>query len=253
MVLSCISQKWSNLMVFTYSLGLLQNSVEQSQIQSVVLQGQEKNDDIGVQKPDASKLLSLLFPPPRSYWGPMQMELKNYPQFPIHDLFYQCPGSKISFQDENPLRSGIADCCSLTFTYYGASDNAGGSENLSFGNLNSNFDFLDWRALDPKGNEASLSQQNHIDKYKLFGVNLINSPTELPSPQVASSSELQSPCSIPPMSQSSISESLQASEPSKSVSGDISDKHCKNCCSMVARSCTKVAYSPRERFLIEKS
>ena len=192
---------------------------------------------VGAHGLDASELPSLLVPPPSSYWGLKQMRLNNHLHFPNHDQFYQYPGSKTSFQGENPLSSGIADCCSLTFTY-----NVGGSENFCFGNLNPDFDFLDWRALEPKGNESSLAQQNHIDKYKLFGVNLINSPTtELPSPQVASSSELQSPCSIPPMSQSSFSESLEASEPSKSVSGDLSDKQCKNCCSILSRSCTKVA------------
>ncbi|XP_034690136.1 auxin response factor 2A-like isoform X1 [Vitis riparia] len=198
-----------------------------------VLQGQE-NDDIGAHKPDTSKLSSLLVvPPPNSDWGPQH--------FPMHDPFYQCPGKTILFQGENPLSSGIANGCSLTFTYCGACDNVGGSTNLSFANLDSsNCEFQDWRALEPKGNETSFAQQNRIDKYKLFGVNLINSPAELPSPQVASSSELQSPCSIPPTSQSSISESIQASEPSKSVSGDLSDKQCKNCCSVMVRSCTKV-------------
>ncbi|RVX20893.1 Auxin response factor 4 [Vitis vinifera] len=206
------------------AIPILVGDVEHTKIQSGVLQGQE-NDDIGAHKPDTSKLPSLLVvPPPNSDWGPQH--------FPMHDPFYQCPGKTILFQGENPLSSGIANGCSLTFTYCGACDNVGGSRNLSFANLDSsNCEFQDWRALEPKGNEASFAQQNRIDKYKLFGVNLINSPAELPSPQVASSSELQSPCSIPPTSQSSISESIQASEPSKSVSGDISDKQCKNCCS----------------------
>lgn len=164
--------------------------------------------DIGAYKLDASKLPFLLVPPRNSDWGPRQIELISPPYLPMHDPFYQFPGSTIM---------------------------------LPGANLNSSkFEFQDWRALEPKGNEASFVQQNCIDKYKLFGVNLFNCPEELPSPQVISSSELQSPYSIPPNSQSSISESIQASEPSKSVSGDLSDKQCNNCCSATVRSCTKV-------------
>jgi auxin response factor len=81
--------------------------------------------------------------------------------------------------------------------------------------------------------ETLLAQPNGCGSCMVFGVNLVSHP-ELPSPQVATSSELNSPCSVPPTTHSSVSETIQVSETSKS------EKQCKKCCTVSNRSCTKV-------------
>ncbi|PQM35017.1 auxin response factor 4-like [Prunus yedoensis var. nudiflora] len=88
---------------------------------------------------------------------------------------------------------------------------------------------MDSRAFKPRSEiEAPLVQPNSRGTTMLFGVNIVTSHPELPSPQVVTSSELFSPCSITPISQSSVSETIQISETSKSVSGVLSAKQCKN-------------------------
>ncbi|PPD72016.1 hypothetical protein GOBAR_DD31079 [Gossypium barbadense] len=79
-------------------------------------------------------------------------------------------------------------------------------------------------------NETSWCEPNEGHACMLFGVNLVNGPLEPPSPQLVTSSELESHCSIPPTSQSTVS------KPSKGTSS----KQCDNCCSASNWSCTKV-------------
>ncbi|KAJ0112016.1 hypothetical protein Patl1_01101 [Pistacia atlantica] len=177
------------------------------------LQGQE-NRITGVKQLDALKLplLPYFVPPPDPHWAHMQLGPENKLQFPMHSPFYRGPSSA----ESSPGGSIVPDVNSLN----------SGSQ--------------DWRALELRDeNGTPLAPPNDGGRYMLFGVNLFKcSPPELPSPQVANSIELESHGSIPPISQSSVSETIQVSDLSKSVSGNPSEMQCKNCHSF--RSCTKV-------------
>ncbi|KAL5796839.1 hypothetical protein ACOSQ2_001659 [Xanthoceras sorbifolium] len=196
-----------------------------------VLQGQE-NRVTGVKElgPLKTPLFPYLVPPKNPYQG----------SAPMHDTFYVCPNGTVSFPSGSMVNSGLPNHWPATFAACAVGNNAVLSRNISVLNGNSlNSGSQEWRSLEFKNeNESPLSQPHGGSRYMLFGVNLVSSPPELPSPQDATSNEFESPCSVPPTSQSSISETFQVSEPSKSVSGIPSGNQCKNCC--LFRSCTKV-------------
>lgn len=173
----------------------------------------------------------------------MQSGLENKLKFPMHDPFYMCLNRMVSLPGGSLMSPGLSNHWPASpFAPYEVCETAAQSKNLSVPNASSeNSGSQMCMALELKDeNRTPLAQPNGGSRYMLFGVNLVNSPPELPSPQMATSNELESPCSVPPTSQSSISETIQVSEPSKSVSGILSEKQCKNC--YVSRSCTKVPY-----------
>ncbi|KAK7259457.1 hypothetical protein RIF29_25065 [Crotalaria pallida] len=96
-----------------------------------------------------------------------------------------------------------------------------------------------WPSESKEENYVPLGQPGCFSKFKLFGVNLVNSQMELPSPQFAVFSKISTLISIPPMSQSSIYAIIPATKPYESIAIATSRKTCKNCFS-VNRSCTKV-------------
>lgn len=161
----------------------------------------------------------------------------------MQNPFYHCPGSAIAFPGENVVTPSLANQWPPIFATYSARDNAAYSRSFSVLNVNSsNSGSQECMVFKPKSeDETLLAQPSGCGRYMLFGVNLVSHP-ELPSPQVATSSELNSPCSVPPTTHSSVSETIQVSETSKSVSGVLSEKQCKKCCSVSNRSCTKVHY-----------
>ncbi|XWS31654.1 hypothetical protein CRYUN_Cryun23aG0095000 [Craigia yunnanensis] len=188
----------------------------ESRSSSGVLQGQEDSDTDANQSGAVRQPL-LHFLPLNPCRDLMQQQMKNQLeiQIPICNSFYQCTSS--TAQNDWPP----------TFYSCGVHDDALASRKVSVPNVNSQ----KWRTLEPRNeNETSLCEPNGGHRYMLFGVNLVNGPSEFPSPQVLTSSELKSLCSIPPTSQSSVS------EPSKSTSS----KQCNNCCFVSNRSCTKV-------------
>lgn len=207
-----------------------------------VFQGQE-NRVTGVKALGAAKtpLLPSLVRPPNPVWAQMQSGLENKLKFPMHDPIYMCLNRMVSLPGGSLMSPGLSNHWPASpFAPYEVCETAAQSKNLSVPNASSeNSGSQMCMALELKDeNRTPLAQPNGGSRYMLFGVNLVNSPPELPSPQMATSNELESPCSVPPTSQSSISETIQVSEPSKSVSGILPEKQCKNCC--VSRSCTKV-------------
>lgn len=122
-------------------------------------------------------------------------------------------------------------------------DDVGVSRNISVSNVTtSNTGSQEWRASESRDeNEAPLSPPTGRERCMLFGVNLVNSHSELPSPQVANYCDLCSPCSFSPTSHSSVSETIQVSEPSKDISGVLLEKQCENCF-VTSRRCTKVLF-----------
>ncbi|KAA8549213.1 hypothetical protein F0562_000897 [Nyssa sinensis] len=226
--------------------GLLKSLVEHAHAperHAGVLQGQEISATCA-HKPVASTQPPLphLVPQPNPGWGQMQVGLENQPRFQMHDPFYYCPGYTVSIPVGIPPNSELADYWPPTFTSHRAHDSVEASRSLSVPNVNSISSVSqDWKAPEENGEiEAPITQPNGSGRYMLFGVDIFNSHTELPSPQLLYSSELHGLCSVPPtVSQSSISEP-KVSEASKSISGNLSEKQCKNCCSISNRSCTKV-------------
>ncbi|KAM5563907.1 auxin response factor 2-like [Rosa sericea] len=156
---------------------------------------------------------------------------------PMHDPLHQSPRSSIAFSSENMSTPGHTNQWPSQFTTFGVVDSVPFSRSMSVPNINSS-----------GSQELSASKQRSetqgpfvpSNTLMLFGVNLDNSHSELPSPQVANSSGHLSPCSIPPISQSSVSETVQLSETSKSISCVLSETQCKKCCSVSNRSCIKV-------------
>ncbi|KAL7172239.1 hypothetical protein ACSBR2_031854 [Camellia fascicularis] len=200
------------------SEGLSKGSVEHPpKRQLEVLQGQE-NRAIDAHEFSALRqpLLSHLIPQPNPDWGHPQIGLENQPHFLIGES---------------------ADYWSPTFTSSGAHDSVEVSRSSSFPKFNSTSSVsVDCKAPEEYKIKAPLSQPNGNAKCMLFGVNIFSSPLELPSQQVVSCSDP----ALPVVSHSSISETDQVSETSKSVYGNLSEKQCKNCCSITSRSCTKV-------------
>ncbi|XP_022758098.1 auxin response factor 2B-like isoform X2 [Durio zibethinus] len=209
--------------------GMWHGSVKyESQSSSGVLQGQEDSDT------DANRSSALRQPLPHFLplnpsWASIQQQMENQLeiQIPVCNSFYQCTSSTTLFSGGNVASLGLHNKWPPTFSCYGVHDNALASRKVRVPNVNS----MEWRTLERRNeSKTPLCQPNGGHSYMLFGVNLVHGPPELPSPQVVTSSELGSLCSIPPTSQSSVS------EPSKGRSST----QCKNCCSVSNRSCNKV-------------
>ncbi|XVF21882.1 hypothetical protein REPUB_Repub12eG0127600 [Reevesia pubescens] len=200
----------------------------ESQSSSGVSQGQEDGDTDANQSGVLRQPLPH-FLPLNPGWVSMQQQMENQLeiQIPICNSVHQRTSSAALFSGGKVARLGLHNNCPPTFSSYGVHDDILASRKFSIPNVNSQ----EWRTLEPRNeNETSLCEPNGGHGYMLFGVNLVNGPPELPSPQVLASSEHENLRSIPPISQSSVS------EPSK---GTFS-KQCNNCCSVSNRSCTKV-------------
>ncbi|KAA8543166.1 hypothetical protein F0562_021339 [Nyssa sinensis] len=183
-----------------------------------------------------------LVPQPNPDWSNVQIGLENHLRFQMHDWFCQCHGSIVSVPGGNPPNSGLANYWTPTLSLHGAHDSVEESRNLSVPNVNSDSSVSqDWKVPEEKGEiEAPLTQPHGSGRYMLFGVDIVNSHLEFPSPQVTFLTEHRSLCSVPPaVSQSSISEPKVQGSP-KRISGDFPEKQCKNCCAISNRSCTKV-------------
>ncbi|KAF2298580.1 hypothetical protein GH714_024196 [Hevea brasiliensis] len=218
--------------------GLLHSPVEYAaQNPSEVFQGQEKRDT-GVDE------LGALEPPLISRLIPQNLNSNNKPvglgnqlHFSVHGPFYPSPSGTVLFPGGNVVRLGLPNCCCPLLSSYGVPENTTRSRDLSVVRVKSyNSAPQDLRTSELKeANEVPHAPQpSGGGRYMLFGVDLVKSPQELPSPQVATYSDHESLYSIPPMSQSSVS------KPSKSTSGSKSENQCKNCCSAANQYCTKV-------------
>ncbi|KAJ4846220.1 hypothetical protein Tsubulata_025572 [Turnera subulata] len=209
------------------------------QSQSEVLQGQENRDPShngfsAVKRPLTPHWMSLANPA----WNHTSFRPENQLHLPMHDPpLYRRPSGAVSFPGGNIARLGPPNGWCYALGSYGIHENSAGSRNLPVSNVNSRNSVSkdrrgsEWK--DPK--KASLAPPDGGGRYMLFGVNLVNcSPPELPSPQVATSTELESHYFVPPTSQSSVSESSKT-KPDKN-----SEKRCKYCCRTTIRSCTKV-------------
>ncbi|PON57192.1 Auxin response factor [Parasponia andersonii] len=220
--------------------GLLLNRVKRTpQRHKEVLQGQETSDIRGHESGVRIQTISPRYIlPPDPDWKQTQLQFENQLHFPC----YQCPGEEIPFPGETRVTTGLTNPCCSTFATYGVCESVAftGSFSVSNGN-SSNSESQECTAFKQRSDDIAPRYPNGCDKYMLFGVNLFHSHPELPSPQVATSSELLSTFSFPPTSQSSsVSEPVQVSDTSKSVSDVVLEKQCKQCCSISNRSCTKV-------------
>ncbi|KAM1697118.1 hypothetical protein ACFX1R_032942 [Malus domestica] len=194
-----------------------------------VFQGQETSDP-PAHEPVTPKqiLLPQFIPPPNPDWDHTDLGLENNLNVPMNDPFYQCPGY--------PKAPGLTNQWPPMFGF-GVFDSGTYKRSMSVPNISSS-ESQNLRAFELRSETQSpLVEQKST---MLFGVNIVTSHPELPSPQVANSIELCSPCSIPPISHSSVSETVQLSETSKSISGVCSEKQCKKCSSVNNRSCIKV-------------
>ncbi|XP_038682072.1 auxin response factor 24-like [Tripterygium wilfordii] len=207
-----------------------------SQSGSGVLQGQE-SAVAGINIVDVPKPPSMLnmVSPSNPDGNHKNIGLENQLHSAVQDSLYCYQGSKVPFTGGNTADVDLSIHWLPTFISYGLV-NTVVSCNSSVANSSSH----DQRALELKdANEVQIAQLNGGSRCMVFGVNL-HSPPELPSPQVATSSERESLCSVPPMSQSSVSEGIQLSERSKSVSLIGPRKQCNNCCFVTNRSRIKV-------------
>ncbi|XP_057507416.1 auxin response factor 23-like isoform X1 [Actinidia eriantha] len=215
--------------------GFLKGSIEYTQKRpSGVLQGQEIRGTGACAFGSSSTQ-------PNSDWHHRLVGLENQLPFQMHGPFSR--GSTISVPSGIPPNLRLTSYWPSTFTLTGVHC-VEVSKSGSFPKVNSSSSVSqDWKASEEKKDEVKSPLDKPIgnDKCMLFGVNIFSSPPEVPSPQVVSSTELHSLCPAPPLaSHSSISEPIQISEPSKSISGNLLEKQCKNSCSNANRSCTKV-------------
>ncbi|GMI66563.1 auxin response factor 1 [Hibiscus trionum] len=176
--------------------GMLHGSINhESQSISGVLQGQEDSDTYGNQ----SGALRQPIPHTRPLnhgWGSMQQLMQNR-QMPVCGTTSFSSGEVASF--------GLHNSWLPTFSNDRVHEDALASRKFSVPNANSQTS-----SCEPNGGHA----------YMLFGVNLIIGQPSPPSPQHFTSSELESLCSIPPTSQSTVS------EPSKGTSSSVSNRSC---------------------------
>ncbi|CAK9175891.1 unnamed protein product [Ilex paraguariensis] len=217
--------------------GSMKRSVEcPSQRQLGVLQGQEIRT-VGTQIHGESTQSSSphFTPQPHPGWGQMQqLGLENQLPFRIHQAFRPQPDNTIAFPGGAPPNWRVANSWSSTFSSCGTHNNSEAS------NVNSNSSASqDWKASEEKDvTEAARVKPNGSGNCLLFGVNICNNHSELPSLQIESTSELTSLCSVPlAVSQLRISETIHISEKLESISASLPEKPCGNCCS---RTCTKV-------------
>ncbi|MBA0877625.1 hypothetical protein Goshw_019196 [Gossypium schwendimanii] len=188
----------------------------ESQSSSGVLQGQEDGDTDGNQ-PDALRQPLPHCLPLNHSWDSMQQPIQNQREI-----------GAAPFSGGQVESLGLHNSWSTTFSSSnGVHEDAIASRKISVPNVNSQEGIIS----EPRNeNETSWCEPNEGHACMLFGVNLVNGPLEPPSPQLVTSSELESHCSIPPTSQSTVS------KPSKGTSS----KQCDNCCSASNWSCTKV-------------
>ncbi|KAE8009608.1 hypothetical protein FH972_006036 [Carpinus fangiana] len=215
--------------------GLFQSPVECTPPRHTkVLQGQE-NRKIVAQELGAQT--SAIFP----HLIYRHLGLENQLCHSTHDHLYRLSSNIIPSPAGNMAAPFTTYRRPQIITTSAVCDNDTVSRNISVSNITtSNTGSQECRASESRDeNEAPHSQPTGRTRYMLFGVNLVNSHLELPSPQVANYCELCSPCSFSPTSHSSVSETIQVSEPSKDISGILLEKQCENC-SVTSRSCTKV-------------
>ncbi|KAI7992856.1 Auxin response factor 7 [Camellia lanceoleosa] len=205
-----------------FPVGSLQGSVEHKlKRHSGVLQGQEIGAIGASEQGSLGKpILSPLFPQPNPNWHHQQVG---------YEPFYHSHANTISIPSGNPPNPTLA-YRPPTFTFP-QTKTTEVSTSLSFPKVKSTSSaHQDWNEEKKAEIKAPMGKPNGSDKYMLFGVNIFSRPLELHSQQVVSSV----------VSQSGISETIQVSEPSKSVSGYLPEKQCENCCPIANRSCTKV-------------
>ena len=176
------------------------------------LQGQDYNDVASPQPALKRPSLTDALPSSKvicdSKFG-MESQLHFLMQDPLHQS-----GSAMSF----PLDNSSASSSNVSCT---------GSESQG------------WPSSESKDeNDVPFGQPGSCSTYKLFGVSLIDSQPELPSPQLAAYSKIPSALSFPPMSQSSIYATIRAAKSYGSMTVVTPEKRCKKCRSV--RSCTKV-------------
>jgi len=138
-------------------------------------------------------------PPPKFSIGGSQFGKENLNQHPflMQDILHKSLGRSMSLphEDLSISSSNLSSICSES---------------------------LGWPPSESRNeNDAPLGHLGSYNKYKLFGVNLIERQPELPSPQFAGFSKTPSLLSSPPMCVTS-------------------GKTCKKCRSVNNRSCTKV-------------
>lgn len=204
------------------------------QRQKGVLQGQEISN-VHVHEPGAkmAPMLPQFIMPPNPNWKSL-LQLENHLQFPMQAQVYQCPRGEIAFPGETMVPSSLTNQLCSKFATYSRSFSVSNGNSTNSGSQ----EFAEQRS-----NDEAPRQPNGSGKYMLFGVNLFHGHPELPSPQAATSNELLSSFSLPPTSQSSVSEPpvhVSDSSNNKSVFGLLSEKQCKQCCSITNRSCSKV-------------
>ncbi|KAJ7977490.1 Auxin response factor [Quillaja saponaria] len=199
-----------------------------------VLQGQDKN----VYTQHAQKTFTLpdIVSPSNYASRHSQLGMENQ----LHcQGFHQYPRNPISFPDLNTLTPGLPNQWSPISTTNGVFTI---SKDIPISNVNSSiFGSPDCRSSESRDeNEVLLCQPDDYSRYKLFGVCLSNSHSELPSQQLATFSKYSVAPRVLPTSQSSINGTNWVSAPSKSISGASSRKQCKRCSSVTSRSCIKV-------------
>ncbi|XP_035548859.1 auxin response factor 4-like isoform X2 [Juglans regia] len=222
----------------TRDVGLFQYPVEYtSKRHKRVLQGQENKktstQELGAQTP---LIFAPLLPSTDPDWCHRKLGLENHLGSPIHAQLVQYSSNIISSSGGN-----IAVPCPTykwppIFTNR-VCDNVSVRRNISV-STTSNFGSKIFRPSESRDeNEVPLAQPTGCAR--LFGVDLLYSHQELPSPQVATSCELSRPRSFLPTYESCVSETIQVSDSSKSTSGVLQRKQCDNC-SFINRNCTKV-------------
>ncbi|KAI4349596.1 hypothetical protein L6164_010163 [Bauhinia variegata] len=205
------------------------------------LQGQDYNEEGSSQHPHPPPLSTNVLLPSNVTPSDSQLGMESQLQFVTQNPSHQSLGSSISFPDDNistsslPIRPPIFTTCVTC-------NNVSIKRDVSTNVNSSDSESQGWRASEPRDeNEVHFGHPHGYNRYKLFGFNLIDNNPELPSPQVAAFSKISSPPSVvTPMSQSSVSATIPASEPSKSISGVTSEKENKKWCSVNSRSCTMV-------------
>ncbi|XWS76490.1 hypothetical protein CRYUN_Cryun01aG0180900 [Craigia yunnanensis] len=218
--------------------GMWHGSVKyESQSSLGVVQGQE-DSDTDVNQSGALRQSLPHFLPLNPGWASMQQQTKNQLeiQIPICNSICQCTSCTALFSGGKVASLGLQNNWPQTFFSYGVHPDSLASRKFSVPNVNSQ----KWRTLELRNEyETPLCEPNGGDRHMLFGVNLVNGPPELPSPQVLTPSDPKSFFSILPTSQSSVSEPFKGT----------SSNQCNNCCSVSNRSCTKVTFTGQESLM----
>ena len=156
------------------------------------------------------------------------------------NFFMQNPFNKslptsMPFPNENISTSSFIPPSSIIISQ-GFYNSVSVTRDPSVSNVNSS----EFASIEKDG--APFGQNDSYDKFKLFGVSLIDGHPKLSSsqgPQITTFGQIPTCPSVPTMSHASIHATIPVPEPSKNVSGDNSKKQYKKCFSN-NRSCTKV-------------